>query len=106
MDDEVVVLREVWLDEGAPTERQIQQSIFASLDEFGTKLMADPAFSPPHFSKFGPDLVKEVRALFEDEANSTLPVIPGVDLRRKVYEKYFLTIREGFVGRATRFHSY
>jgi hypothetical protein len=102
VDEKVVVLREVWLDEGAATERQIQQSIFTSLDEFGAKLKDNPAYSPPHFSKFDPDLVKEVKALFEEEADSVLPPVPGHNVRRKAYERYFLTIREDFVGRATR----
>ncbi|TEB30525.1 hypothetical protein FA13DRAFT_1774689 [Coprinellus micaceus] len=101
VDERVVVLREVWLDEGAATERQIQQSIFASLNEFGAKLEENPGYSPPHFVDFGADLEEEVRALFKEEQEGSFPP-SAASARRMVYEKYFLTIREDFVGRATR----
>jgi hypothetical protein len=105
VDEKVVVLREVWLDEDAATEREIQQSIFASLHEFGAKLKKDPGYSPPHFVDFDDDLKKEVMTLFEEEEEEKGSLPPSGSpgrARRMVYEKYFLTIREDFIGRATR----
>ncbi|TEB24193.1 hypothetical protein FA13DRAFT_1792094 [Coprinellus micaceus] len=101
MDEEVVVLREVWLDEGAATERQIQQAIFASLDQFGAQLKEDPSYSPPHFVDFDDDLKKEVWELFEED-HTLPPCISRTRGHRKAYEKHFLTIVEDFLGQPAR----
>ena len=101
VDDKVVVLREVWLDESAPTERQIQQKLFTNLDSFGDKLREDPTYSPPQFSAFDDDMKAEVRALFEEDNSFPSHGTTG-NAHRKVYERYFLTIREDCVGPATR----
>ncbi|KAJ3532846.1 hypothetical protein NMY22_g7580 [Coprinellus aureogranulatus] len=101
MDNRVVVLREVWLDVGAPTEREIQQSIFADLDAFGRRLQEDPSWNPPHFSDFEEDMKAELKSLFEEDDSS--PRSDASDKRtRKAYEKYFLTIREDFIGSPSR----
>ena len=94
-EEKTVVLREAWLAVGSRTEKQIQASIFADLEDFGQRLKEHPGELPPQFSKWPREMQDEVRALFD--VDEFLPHRPkpsdGPDAApRKGYERYFLTI--------------
>lgn len=88
MDNKTVVLREAWIDVGAQTERQIQNSVFSDLGSFGQKLADDPKYEPVHFSMWDDKLKAEIRALFASR-NSDRDETGG---SKKTYKDYFLTI--------------
>lgn len=73
-------LRDVWLDEGALTEREIQTAIFDDLEAFSRNLPSDG--SSPHFTDFDDDMKAEILDLLKDEK----------------YRSYFLTISCESVG--------
>lgn len=88
-----MVLRDVWLDDGAKTERQIQESIFSDLQAFGEKL-EDPKYEPVHFHEWDEPLEKKVRALFTIGNSGS----DGTAGSKKRYKDYFLTILCDSIG--------
>jgi hypothetical protein len=77
-----VALRDVWLDENALTEREIQSKIFSDIDKFGEGDMNQS----PCFQKFIPERKKE-----------TIEIIQTGD-----YKKYFLTIECDYQGHTSK----
>ncbi|KAF4623621.1 hypothetical protein D9613_001484 [Agrocybe pediades] len=73
------VLKDVWLAASAPTEKQIQNDIFADIESFAKNPLPDNKRQFEKFKKANADL-------FEGEA----------------YMKYFLTIEEDYRGASTK----
>ncbi|KAA1476316.1 hypothetical protein DENSPDRAFT_843230, partial [Dentipellis sp. KUC8613] len=70
------ILKDVWLDEGARTEKQIQDDLFEDLDAFAKKLKEEGTSGLPHFTGVSQ----------EDED------MLCTALRDMKYKSYFLTI--------------
>ncbi|KAF9555707.1 hypothetical protein CPC08DRAFT_752921 [Agrocybe pediades] len=80
--DAAYVLKDVWLDSKAPTEKEIQQSIFANIEEFlGCTIL------PPKKADLAELRVKHAH-LLKDEA----------------FKRYFMTIVTDYKGRETRLY--
>ena len=73
-----VALKDVWLDQNAFTEREIQNKIFSDIEEFGNGDMN----ASPHFEDFTPPMKMRI-------INT---------IRTRDYRKYFLTIDCDYQG--------
>jgi len=80
--DVPVVLKDLWLDKGALTERDIQSAIFSDIEKFKDTLGTED----PHFCEFDARMEEKIRSCLTDQG----------------YKKYFLEIicdDQGYVSR-------
>ncbi|TRM63105.1 hypothetical protein BD626DRAFT_495507 [Schizophyllum amplum] len=83
LDDKRSALKDVWLDEGARTEREIQEALFRDLDLVAQRINdSDPA-TIHVLDGFEPETRTALRKCVAD---------------RKLYSKYFLTINHDWTG--------
>lgn len=103
-DDKTVVIREVWLDLGARTEKRVQAEIFADLDHFSERLVDNPDFTPPQFQGMSADMRQKAEVLLKVDASLPAYTMPGGRDRseRMGYEKHFLTILCDSLGARSR----
>jgi hypothetical protein len=83
LSDMPVVLKDVWIDRGAQTERQIQSMIFGDIEKFKDDL----GTNDPHFSEFDAHMEKQIRSCLTNQG----------------YKKYFLEIicdHQGYVSKS------
>ena len=84
VDGKEKVLKDVWLDEDAQTERQIQDDIFRDVDSFIDKVEA--GMDVPELSTFQKDIQQELKALLTDG----------------IYKQHFLTIYWDGIGMTSK----
>ncbi|KAA1476268.1 hypothetical protein DENSPDRAFT_827146 [Dentipellis sp. KUC8613] len=80
------ILKDVWLDANARTERQIQSEIFKELDKLAGDLCVEGAAEPPHF--------------FGLETKDKILILDA--LRDRKYRQHFLTIECDEQGRLSK----
>ncbi|TRM63106.1 hypothetical protein BD626DRAFT_569160 [Schizophyllum amplum] len=83
LDDRSYALKDVWFDEGARTEREIQEALFRDLDLVAQRI-----------DDSDPDIIHVLNG-FDEE---TRAVLRTCVVKRELYSKYFLTINHDWTG--------
>ncbi len=81
-----VVLKDLWLDADAPTERNIQDDVFKDIEEFAMKRRDAPLAEPPEFTGLSQDRQQEIDQL----------------LHADTYKRHFLTITHDHIGSVSK----